>query len=284
MVQDFLGHVGRLTIFDHIWSRLPPFRVYQAKQGIRAVNNSKGKDEEFAMGTAGRLHGCTKSENRRPCNCHSIQGILPQGNPVHPRNNTIYEDYLQDFHKHKEVFLWFRSSKFTKASAKTHYNLPDLLTLTARYLARYPYWQSSDTETDIARLMDALLEAFIILQVAVPTFNDDGHMIHHLHCMGVSGGLDGKVPARLNALFKLRDIAAKDTYCLAHVSLMTIVGSLTPDGPEGMVRVGLPSTDHVIRIADIESMAHLIPIHDEELYIVNNRIDLHTWNDIHDGN
>ncbi|KAF8441110.1 hypothetical protein BGX38DRAFT_1144420 [Terfezia claveryi] len=158
------------------------------------------------------------------------------------------------------------------------------LPVKARYLARYPYRQSSDTETDVARLMDAPLEAFIILQVAVPTFNGDGYMIHHVCCTGVSGGLDGRVPARLNALFKLRDIAAKDTYRLAYVSLMRIVGSSTPDGPEGMVHIGLPSTDHVIRIADIEGMAHLIPIHDEELYIVNNRIDLHTWNDIHDRN
>ncbi|KAF8448466.1 hypothetical protein BGX38DRAFT_1142765 [Terfezia claveryi] len=99
----------------------------------------------------------------------------------------------------------------------------------------------------------------------------------------VPGGLDGRVPAKLNALFKLRDMAAKDTYRLTHVSLMTIVGSSTPDGPEGMVRVGLPSKNHVIRIADIESMAHLVPIHDGELYIINNRIDLYTWNDIDDG-
>ncbi|KAF8439589.1 hypothetical protein BGX38DRAFT_1318767 [Terfezia claveryi] len=192
---------------------------------------------------------------------------------------------------------------------QTHYKLPDLLTLTARYLARYPYRQSSDPETDVAHLIDAPLEAFITLQVSVPTFNDDGQMIHHLRCTGgklfrnqderhdwvfvrhhksskgkVPDGLDGRVPAKLNALFKLRDIAAKNTYRLAHVSLMTIVGSSTPDGPEGMVRVGLPWKNHMISIADIEGMAHLVPIKDEELYIVNNRIDLYTWNDIHDGN
>ncbi|KAF8453244.1 hypothetical protein BGX38DRAFT_423396 [Terfezia claveryi] len=99
----------------------------------------------------------------------------------------------------------------------------------ANSVARYPYRQSSDTETDVARFMDAPLEAFVTLQVAVPTFNDDGHMIHRLRCTGgklfrkqderhdwvfvrrhkslqgkVPGGLDGRVPARLNALFKLR--------------------------------------------------------------------------------
>ncbi|KAF8432913.1 hypothetical protein BGX38DRAFT_1290766 [Terfezia claveryi] len=107
------------------------------------------------------------------------------------------------------------------------------------YLARNHYAQSSNPETDVTRLQDAPLEAFHTLQVAVPTFNGDGHMLHHVRCTGgklfrnqderhdwvfvrrrksaqekVPGGLDGRVPAKLNALFKLRDMAAKDTYAL----------------------------------------------------------------------
>ncbi|KAF8447121.1 hypothetical protein BGX38DRAFT_1142934 [Terfezia claveryi] len=85
---------------------------------------------------------------------------------------------------------------------QTHYKLPDLLTLTARYLARYPYRQSSDPETDVAHLMDAPLEAFITLQVSVPTFNDDGQMIHHLRCTGdVISPQRGKFPVDLMAGF-----------------------------------------------------------------------------------
>ncbi|KAF8446542.1 hypothetical protein BGX38DRAFT_1194617, partial [Terfezia claveryi] len=64
---------------------------------------------------------------------------------------------------------------------QTHYKLPDLLTVTASYLAQHPFRQLSDPETDAARLMDTPLEAFLMLQVAVPTFNDDGHMIHRIH-------------------------------------------------------------------------------------------------------
>ena len=51
-----------------------------------------------------------------------------------------------------------------------------------------------------------------------------------------------------------------------------------------MIRVGPPINNTVIYITDIEGMAHLIPVEPESLYLVNNRIDHHTWNDIHDGN
>jgi len=100
----------------------------------------------------------------------------------------------------------------------------------------------------------------------------------------LQGALDGRVPARLNALFKLRDLHANTSYHLAHVSLVSIIGSPTPDGPEGMVQVGLPMRSHVVAVADIQGMAHLVPVNPEELYLVNNRIDVHTWNDIHDRN
>jgi len=96
--------------------------------------------------------------------------------------------------------------------------------------------------------------------------------------------IDGRVPARLNALFKLRDLHANTSYRLAHVSLLSIIGSPTLDGLEGIVRVGLPMWRHVVAVANIEGMAHLVLVNLEELYLVNNWIDVHTWNDIHDGN
>ncbi|KAF8442596.1 hypothetical protein BGX38DRAFT_1144070 [Terfezia claveryi] len=194
-------------------------------------------------------------------------------------------DYLEDFHKYKEVFLRFRATKSSRAAATmaskdlraeyhrllasdelgpatptkrrklqeeqaqenkelvndtltsgAHYNFPKmhLISHFVDQIAKYGSLPQYSTrfvsctvplpsiirpETDVARLMDAPLEAFITLQVSVLTFNNDGQMIHHLRCTG-----------------------------------------------------------------DIEGMAHLVPIKDEELYIVNNCIDLHTWNDIHDGN
>ncbi|KAF8441952.1 hypothetical protein BGX38DRAFT_1144152 [Terfezia claveryi] len=291
-----------LTIFDHIWSRLPPFPGFtRPNKAYRAVTQWQGKEMRnllqvlLAVFTAAlsRRTDAPAIATRHKASCHKAilcvryltDFILIAQYTVHtPGTIQSMRDYLQDFHKHKEVFLGFEHQSLRRPQPSgAHYNfpkmhlishfadqiakygsLPQYSTEISRYLARYPYRQSSDTETDVARLMDAPLKAFITLQVAVPTFNDDGHMIHHVRCTGgklfrkqeerhdwvfvrrhkstqgkVSSGLDGRVPARLNALFKLRDIAAKDTYRLAHVSLMTIVGSSTPDGPEGMVRVGL---------------------------------------------
>ena len=71
------------------------------------------------------------------------------------------------------------------------------------------------------------------------------------------------------------DRFAETCYLLAHASLLTVQGSHTPDGPEGMCRVGNPSKNHVIRISYIEGMAYLIPIEPDILYLVNNRIDQH---------
>jgi len=56
------------------------------------------------------------------------------------------------------------------------------------------------------------------------------------------------------------------------------------NGPEGMVRVRIPLKNHVVHIADIEGLAHLISINPGNLYLINNYINIHTWNEIHDGN
>ena len=188
----------------------------------------------------------------------------------------------------------------------SYYELPDLKMLTTDYLIHRTFQSSRDPVSDAGRLMDAPLEAFNTLQVPVQTFNNDGHILHHLRCTGPDlfrktdnrhdwvfvrrrrsgrnqvGSLNGRVPAQLNAVFKLRD--SNTRYLLAHISLLTVIRSATPDGPEGMVRVGIPMQNHVICITDIEGMAHLIPVEPGNRYLVNNRIDVHTWNDIHDGN
>ncbi|KAF8414713.1 hypothetical protein EV426DRAFT_579158 [Tirmania nivea] len=129
----------------------------------------------------------------------------------------------------------------TLSILETVYELPDLQALTRTYLTQNHFRQIVDPESHANRLLESLLEAFNTLQVAVPTFNRDGHMIHHICYIGEN-----------------------TYYRLAHISLLTVVGSPIPDSPEGMVHVGTPLKNHIIRIADIE--------------------DLHTWNDIHDGN
>ena len=51
-----------------------------------------------------------------------------------------------------------------------------------------------------------------------------------------------------------------------------------------MVRVGTSNKNLVMCIADIEGMAYLVPIEPDKLYLLNNRIDINTLNDIHGGN
>ena len=198
---------------------------------------------------------------------------------------------------------------YSLASLAAHYDLTDLLTLTAQYFVKNLFKSAPDPDFDAAHLVDAPVEAFNTLQVPVQTFNNDGHILHHVRCTGpglfrqeqsrhdwvfvrrrppspskTPGSLDGRVPARLNAVFKVQHSRANTSYRLAHISLLTVVGSPTPDGPEGMVRVSTPMKNRVVRIVDVEGMAHLIPVDPDKLYLVNNRIDVHTWNDIHDGN
>jgi len=185
--------------------------------------------------------------------------------------------------------------------------------LTGCYLRRNQLELPATTEqvdSDVAHLVDAPREAFNTLQVAVPTFNDDGYNLHRIRCTGpnlfqkqekrhdwlfvrrrkanvgikVAGGLDGMIPAKLHALFKLRDIDTNKTYRLTHISLLSVIGSPTPDGPEGMVRVGIPMKNHVVHIGDIQGLAHLISINPDNLSVVNNCINVHTWNKIHDRN
>ncbi|KAF8431495.1 hypothetical protein BGX38DRAFT_1146612 [Terfezia claveryi] len=101
------------------------------------------------------------------------------------------------------------------------YQLLDVRALTMTYLACNHYAQSSNLETDVTRLQDAPLEAFHTLQVVVPTFNgklfrnqDERHdwvfvRRRKLAQEKVPSGLDGRVPAKLNTLFKLGIINAR---------------------------------------------------------------------------
>ena len=75
-------------------------------------------------------------------------------------------------------------------------------------------------------------------------------------------------------------------YRLAHITLLECINGPTPSSEVGMVEVRMPrtSSNHVVRIADIEGMAHLIPWEPGVRWLVNNRIDLQTWDDMYDGN
>ena len=97
-----------------------------------------------------------------------------------------------------------------------------------------------------------------------------------------AGILNGRVPGRLNALFKVK---YKGTvYRLAHVTLLHCIGGTAVQGAEGMLRVGIPTPVQgvIVRIANIEGLAHLIPLEPGQSWLVNNRIDVETWNVLYD--
>jgi len=94
------------------------------------------------------------------------------------------------------------------------------------------------------------------------------------------GQLDGKMVGRLEGLFSVCDEMQK-VHEVALGVLLPLKGLAKPSREEGMIRVqinGDGKEKHVIRVADIEGMAHLIPLEEGRSCLVNNRIDLNTWN------
>ena len=98
-----------------------------------------------------------------------------------------------------------------------------------------------------------------------------------------NGALDGKIVGSLEGLFRVWD-HVKRKHEVARVSLLSVRGSSKPCGKEGMVHIECRSARrriHIVRIADIEGMAYLIGVKQDSVWLVNNRIDLNTWNEVY---
>jgi len=67
---------------------------------------------------------------------------------------------------------------FNLSTLQDHYQLPDLKALTTRYLIRNVFQDAREPQASADQLMDAPLKAFNMLQVPIPTFNDDGYLLH----------------------------------------------------------------------------------------------------------
>ena len=97
------------------------------------------------------------------------------------------------------------------------------------------------------------------------------------------GELDGRMVARLEGLFRVRGEMGS-IHEVALIMLLRLRGSARPWGEEGMVRVEKKEDGygmHIIRMGDIEGMAHVIPIDPGRLWLVNNRLDFSTWNELY---
>jgi hypothetical protein len=179
-----------------------------------------------------------------------------------------------------------------------------------RELTRYsrlclPLWRRLPEDHAILRSLP--VELLTQLEVPVPTFQEtDVYEIHRARCTGdrlfrnqasrndcvwiqaggeqMYGALRGRLPAKLLALFKIRDYTQEGTVCrLAGVQLMTAVNSGRPSDVHGLVAVELRQDARELTIVDIGTilgLAHLIPETDRR-WLVNSRIDLRTFNEIY---
>lgn len=163
---------------------------------------------------------------------------------------------------------------------------------------------------DAERVSNYRTHYYNTLSVPVPQFQGDGELIHKIRWTGKRGfrqrgearadwiwvrrrqrsppelqmgQLDGRMVGRLEGLFSVQDHTHK-IHDIALITLLRLRGPAKPSGEEGMIRMEHKEeaiSMHVIRISDIEGMAHLIPLEDERLWLVNNRIDLNTWNELY---
>jgi len=95
--------------------------------------------------------------------------------------------------------------------------------------------------------------------------------------------LDGWIVGRLEGLFSVQEDTGR-IHEVALVTLLRVRRSARPWGEEGMILVEQREDEnsmHVIRIGDIEGIAHLIPLETGKIWLVNNRIDFSTWNELY---
>ncbi|RPB21015.1 hypothetical protein L211DRAFT_851758 [Terfezia boudieri ATCC MYA-4762] len=177
--------------------------------------------------------------------------------------------------------------------------LPDLVLTTETFLRQ----EVRSMNSDPVGLLVQEIRAYRELQIPVPKFSGEGFIVHSARCTvfreqerynwiwvrrqrtsdEASGTLNGRIPGRINALLKVISREGM-VYRLAHVDLLQCIGGDAVQGSEGMVRVGWPLNGGgiIVKISQIEGIAHLIPLELGESWLVNNRIDLETWNMVYD--
>ena len=124
-VQELLEHVGRMTTIDHIWSRIPPFSGFtRPNKAYCSMTQWQGKVIRNLLRVLLGVFtaALTRTTNADPIAfrhkplCHKailcIRYItdyirIAQYQVHTPGTIQSMKDYLEDFHKHKEVFLRF---------------------------------------------------------------------------------------------------------------------------------------------------------------------------------
>ena len=151
------------------------------------------------------------------------------------------------------------------------------------------------------------VELLTQLEIPIPAFQDpEVYDIHRARCTGalrfrnqgccndwiwvqagreeMYGALKGRLPAKLVALFKIRDYTCWDTVRrLASVQMLMAVNSRRLSDIHGLITVQLREDARAFTVVDIGTilgLADLIPETDRR-WLVNSRIDLRTFNEIY---
>jgi hypothetical protein len=99
-----------------------------------------------------------------------------------------------------------------------------------------------------------------------------------------NGTLGGRTIGIVQGLFRVWD-GMQRVHEVALVKLLRVKGSRRPHSEEGMIRIEWMEGSrgiHFIRTTDMEGMAHLIPLEKDKVWLVNNRIDFITWNELYE--
>jgi hypothetical protein len=187
--------------------------------------------------------------------------------------------------------------------------VPDLAACILHYVKANGLNGFPESLEDFCRLT---AERFKMLQIPVPVFQDpDSFINHNLRCTSAelfrggtprndpvwvsvneditkTGDLGGRLPGYLRGLIKLREKRGSVSHRIAVIELLWPVNGGEADHCDTLIRVqrrvyksavkGLWATN----IRSILGMAHLVP-YGENRWLVNNRIDLKTWNDVYMG-
>jgi len=128
-IEDFLKKHDRQELFDEVWKSLPPYPgFFVPKKAYREVTQWQGKE----MRNLGRcILGTLVSALRRPTLAQHgpfrdaircVRAVVDFSLMAQYRSHTedtlgYMEQYLKDFHRYKEVFQEFRTSKKTRDEA-----------------------------------------------------------------------------------------------------------------------------------------------------------------------
>jgi len=197
--------------------------------------------------------------------------------------------------------------------------IPDLVRHVKYFLEWNVCQAGADLQSDAERiLLHATVEAYNSLEILVPDQDvdtDNIYKVQHLRITGRKGWrggelrrdtvwvhvgsmwlypasvggqskcYQGRVVGFLNALFTLLG-TNRESFKLAHVTLLDWVANPTPHGAEGMSKVKAYTAgggQRIVWLSAIEWAVHLIPPEPERNWIVNNHVDYHVWNEMNNG-